>query len=107
MSISIRALFYIFLLENVIDSICTVVGINNGGVELNPFVNFFIGLHGPILGIIMAKLIAIMVFACTLQVLLLHERESIVRKILWFGIIGFGVLVFIIHPYVLWVIFRA
>ena len=107
MNISTRTLFYIFLLENIIDSICTVVGISNGAVEINPFVNFFIGLHGPILGVLMAKLIAIMVLACMLKILLLHDRTRTVKMILWLGVIVFGILVFIIHPYVLWVIFKA
>jgi uncharacterized membrane protein len=107
MNISTSMLFCIFLVENVIDSICTVVGINNGAMELNPFINLFINLHGPVLGIIMAKLIALMVLACILQILMLNDRARTVKMILWLGVIGFGFLDFIIHPYVLWVILRA
>jgi hypothetical protein len=107
MNISTSMLFCIFLVENIIDSICTVVGINNGAVELNPFINLFINLHGPVLGIIMAKIIALMVLACILQILLLNDRARTVKMILWLGVIGFSIIVFIIHPYILWVIFQS
>jgi hypothetical protein len=107
MNISTRMLFCIFLVENIIDGICTVVGVKNGAVEINPVINFFMNLHGPLLGMIVAKVIAVMMISCMLLILLLKGRIKEIRMILWFGIIAFSILDFIIHPYVLWVISQS
>ena len=73
----------ILLSLNLFDIISTTIILNNGGKELNPVINLFIGVFGYPIGIIIPKIIFICLFIFS-SYTLINKKPKVIIVALYF-----------------------